>query len=66
MALPTIHKWEMSTSYGGSGMPKASKATVLAGAVAYIQDMERECDHLRRENDLLRNGRGGILRKQYV
>lgn len=64
MALPTIHKWEMATSCGSSGMPKASKAAVLSGAVNYIQDMERECDHLRRENELLKSGRG-IPRRQY-
>ncbi|KAE9978094.1 hypothetical protein BLS_000870 [Venturia inaequalis] len=59
MALPTIHKWETASSCGGgSGMPKASKAAVLAGAVAYIQDMERERDQLRRENECLKNGRG--------
>jgi hypothetical protein len=63
LALPTLHKWEMAASCGSSGMPKASKAAVLAGAVAYIQDMERERDHLRRENELLRLGRG--IRRQY-
>jgi hypothetical protein len=63
LALPTLHKWEMAASCGGSGMPKASKAAVLAGAVAYIQDMERERDHLRRENELLKSGRG--MRRSY-
>ncbi|QDS73714.1 hypothetical protein FKW77_003491 [Venturia effusa] len=57
MALPTIHKWEMRNP-DNCVAPKASKAAVLAGAVAYIQDMERERDHLRRENELLKGGRG--------
>ncbi|TLD36833.1 putative transcription factor bhlh protein [Venturia nashicola] len=64
-ALPTFHNWQMASSCGASGMPKTSKAGVLAGAVAYIQDMERECDHLRRENELLKSGRGVDLRWQY-
>jgi hypothetical protein len=63
MALPTIHNWEMAASCGGSGMPKPSKAAVLAGAVAYIQDIERERDYLRRENELLRSGTA--MRRQH-
>lgn len=59
MTLPTIHKWEIASSCsGGSGMPKTSKAAVLAGAVAYIRDLEREREFLRRENEVLRSGRG--------
>jgi hypothetical protein len=65
LALPSLHKWELASSCGGSGMPKASKAAVLAGAVAYIQDIERERDHLQRENELLKAGRGGIQRRRY-
>lgn len=58
LRMATIHKWEMqSPTDAGSIVPKASKAAVLAGAVAYIQDMERERDYLRRENELLKSGR---------
>lgn len=64
MALPTTHKWEVASTCGASG-PKASKAAVLAGAVAYIQDMEQERDHLKRENELLKSERSFARKGRY-
>jgi len=52
-------RWEI-TNGCGSGV-KASKAAVLAGAVAYIHDLEQERDLLRRENEMFKTGR--IVRK---
>jgi len=55
LALPAT-RWEMSSGCG-SGV-KASKAVVLACAVAYIRDLEQERDLLRRENEMLKSGKG--------
>jgi hypothetical protein len=54
LAIPTLPQYDSQTL---NGPPKPSKATVLASAIDYIHKMEHERDRLRRENELLRNGR---------
>lgn len=55
MAIPTLPQWDSQLLHGP---PKPSKATVLASAIDYIHRMELERDRLRRENEVLRAGRG--------
>jgi len=63
LALPTLPKWDVE--HGSSSMSKASKATVLATAVAYIRDIERELDSLKQENEALKDGGRGRARREY-
>jgi hypothetical protein len=55
MAIPTLPQWNSQLL---RGPPKPSKATVLASAIDYIHKMELERDRLKRENEVLRAGRG--------
>jgi len=51
LAIPATARWENGS---GAGSPKPSKAMVLACAIDYIKDIERQRDLLLRENSLLR------------
>jgi len=51
MTIPSTARWESCTS---PGVPKPSKAMVLACAIDYIREVERERDGLLKEMKMLR------------
>lgn len=51
MAVPTLPRQD---SQAMDAPPKPSKATILAGAIDYIRQIEKECDRLQRENEILK------------
>lgn len=53
MSVPTLLHLD---SQSGDSLPRPSKATVLASAIDYIQQVEMECDRLRKENEILKTG----------
>ena len=53
MAIPTLPRLDLGDM---DAAPRPSKATVLAGAIDYIRQIEVERDRLRRENEALRTG----------
>jgi len=49
LTVPLTARWETNVC-ATIGKPKPSKAIVLAAAISYIHDLERERDTLRMEN----------------